>query len=244
MAPSVFEKCGICREETTDYAADFVALPCAGRHAFHPDCIKPWLSGAHKLKGDCPLCRAPLHHTCGHNLAVQHLRAGKAIDSSVLDGPCRPGCHPGVQTDLDVMRRFGSVVRQRLMDIGEREAQAEQERIRLRLEELNNKLSDLQRQFNALVAEAISSGLLGRFPHTILYLQERYDRARRELLGFPPRDDTTMPNPLRAGLSSGNLQPPQHYQSPQLHPILESAFGSNVSNMPSLFAEDDDDGIE
>eukprot|EP01105_Mastigella_eilhardi_P000142 TRINITY_DN10173_c0_g3_i1.p1 TRINITY_DN10173_c0_g3~~TRINITY_DN10173_c0_g3_i1.p1 ORF type:complete len:169 (+),score=20.98 TRINITY_DN10173_c0_g3_i1:3-509(+) len=47
------EQCVVCRMELT-LRDTCTALPCT--HAFHPDCIKPWLS----LHNTCPCCRYEL----------------------------------------------------------------------------------------------------------------------------------------------------------------------------------------
>ncbi|KAK8033069.1 hypothetical protein PG991_002467 [Apiospora marii] len=169
------ETCGICQEETMNVSAEFVTLPCASRHAFHPDCIKPWLSGGEERNGSCPFCRASLLHTCGHALAEKYLKAGKVIDSSVLASPCRPRCH-GWQN----------------------ETRAEQERILSPEEHIRLALEELYRETARLISVANRLG----YPHLIPSYNETYDRhragllQRAELLGIRNPAER-MPNPLR-----------------------------------------------
>ncbi|CAG8599436.1 4358_t:CDS:2 [Paraglomus brasilianum] len=45
--------CPVCKEDYSE-GEEVVSLPC--NHAFHDDCIKPWL----KMNGTCPVCRYSL----------------------------------------------------------------------------------------------------------------------------------------------------------------------------------------
>jgi hypothetical protein len=47
--------CGTCLEEYGE-EEEMLILPCEGRHAFHEDCIVPWL----KMSVFCPSCRKDL----------------------------------------------------------------------------------------------------------------------------------------------------------------------------------------
>lgn len=242
----MIEKCGICQEETINVSADFVTLPCAGRHAFHPECIKPWLSGGEERNGNCPFCRAPLRHTCGHILAAKHLQAGKVINSSVLAKPCGPGCHPGVQNDRDAARQYGPALVQRLMAVSQREARAEQERIRLAQEQRDEQLRDLRLTLIRMVSLANRQGLSADYPLLISSLKELHDLHRRQLLGL--RDPAErMPN-LREVYNLQcrellNRPPPAERMPNPLGPLtLGSVLGASVSN--PIVLGDDDDNIE
>lgn len=50
------KSCPICVEDFEE-GDDLRILPCEGRHAYHRDCIDPWLLGVSSL---CPLCRLDL----------------------------------------------------------------------------------------------------------------------------------------------------------------------------------------
>ncbi|KAK8139686.1 hypothetical protein PG984_000809 [Apiospora sp. TS-2023a] len=229
MASNMIEECGICQVETTNVSVEFVTLPCAGHHAFHPDCIKQWLSGGHRRNSNCPFCRAPLRHTCGHALNDQHIQAGKVIDSSVLAGPCRLGCSGYV----DPLRRQGLQMLQRLRVVIQRETGLRGYRIRPSSEEIDNKLRLYQQNLTATLYGVNRRGLAQYVPELIPSIMELHDMRRRRLLGLPTREQM-MPNPLRAGHSTGSrYQPPrERYQPPQQH-TFESAFESNARNIPS-----------
>ncbi|KAK8048862.1 hypothetical protein PG994_010592 [Apiospora phragmitis] len=129
----MIEKCGICQEDTIDVSKEFVTLPCAGHHAFHPDCIKSWLVQAPKQ--DCPFCRASLQHSCGHVLAAAHLQPGKVVDSGVLAGPCRPECGgllPTQRSDREFVNTYAIPFRHALARAGRQETDRRLEAARRR----------------------------------------------------------------------------------------------------------------
>lgn len=55
LSSSASQDCVIC-QETYKLHDTLITLPCKFAHAFHEDCIVPWL----KNSGTCPTCRASL----------------------------------------------------------------------------------------------------------------------------------------------------------------------------------------
>ena len=49
--------CAICQDPDVDPEAEAIALPCSPSHAFHADCILPWL----EMHNSCPCCRQPVN---------------------------------------------------------------------------------------------------------------------------------------------------------------------------------------
>lgn len=60
--------CPICVCDFED-GEDIRVLPCDGRHAFHPECIDPWLLGVSSL---CPLCRLDLSATAAKTVEEEN----------------------------------------------------------------------------------------------------------------------------------------------------------------------------
>ncbi|KAK8089779.1 hypothetical protein PG997_004740 [Apiospora hydei] len=270
MASNTTENCGICQENAIDAPATLVTLPCAGHHAFHPDCIKQWLG-------------------CGHTLAAEHIQPGSVIDSTVIAGPCKPNCGGPVlsRTDQDFMTNYAPSTTRLLISIARREAREAAERRRdlerqafeerrhqAALERFQHMFQDfVQRQEQVLQRELREMqelrGQLDDDENEQRELSNTFDTNEhqgqqgqadepvpRQRANHPVRDDipelmNALSREVRDLLLSSIRRPghsrprgqrtqPQQQEPPQEQQeesLLLKAFGPNVMELPTIFAD-------